>query len=269
MSAHPTASESIPPARPGGSSGGAKRQPPAKFLPTDRIVFSKQLDILAAYASVSGPERCPVTNEDVRSIVEMATTTVAMTNAFFVQTGFLSRVDGGYLPAPEVFEFGAAAGQRVENATRALRPIVERSWFARRAIARLRYQSVSEADVIADLTGEAKASDAHKFQVAVLLNYLEAVGLATRSGGMLQTDDTTTDISPGSPPSRNPPNGQGASECDPRSGKTDVRAGGIDFQVSIHATMEEISAWPADRIAAFFKGIGIAIAAQKGQYTSD
>src|SRR5262249_39783769 len=83
-------------------SSGSK---PNKFLPTDRITFPRQLDLLRGWAAASGPTSKIVSNNDVGPIVKMTGSTVSMNNAFYAQCGFLVKADGGYVPTPDVFAF--------------------------------------------------------------------------------------------------------------------------------------------------------------------
>jgi len=39
-----------------------------KALPTDRATFSKQLDVLRAAAAASGPDRKPISNDEVAKV---------------------------------------------------------------------------------------------------------------------------------------------------------------------------------------------------------
>src|SRR5258708_6814325 len=75
---------------------------PTKSLPSERITFSRQLDILRGWAAASGPLRKAVSNNEVAKIVDMQPTTVSMLNAFFASTGLLVKTEGGYVPAEEV-----------------------------------------------------------------------------------------------------------------------------------------------------------------------
>src|SRR6266550_3717598 len=72
-------------------SGKPSRQKPAKVLPTDRIRHDKQMDILRAFAAVSGHERKAVTNKEVGAVVSMADSTISQIVPFFVDTGLIVR----------------------------------------------------------------------------------------------------------------------------------------------------------------------------------
>ncbi|MGH9555713.1 MAG: hypothetical protein ACRD2Y_07810, partial [Terriglobales bacterium] len=62
---------------------------PTKILPTDRITFTRQLDILRAWAAISGPMGKIATNNAVADVVKMQASTVSMANAFLNSVGLL------------------------------------------------------------------------------------------------------------------------------------------------------------------------------------
>src|SRR4051794_11552985 len=81
------------------------KQRPTRTLPTNRISFANQLNLLRAYAAASDTGTKPVTNDAVASIAGMSPNTATLANGFFADVGFLQRSDGGYVPAPEVVSF--------------------------------------------------------------------------------------------------------------------------------------------------------------------
>ena len=78
-------------------SKGSQKARPRQVLATARIRFEKQLDLLRAYGASSGPERRAVTNRQAAGLVKMKESTSTHANAFFVDTGLLSRGEGGFL----------------------------------------------------------------------------------------------------------------------------------------------------------------------------
>src|SRR5437879_2468995 len=56
---------------------------PTKYLPTPRITFNKQLDILRAWAAASGPTGRVASNGAVAEIVKMQPSTVSLAKPFF------------------------------------------------------------------------------------------------------------------------------------------------------------------------------------------
>src|SRR5215210_6833932 len=84
-----------------------KRQPTratskSKILPTPRIAFARQMDLLRAYGNVGGHEGRPVSHVDVAPLVKIAASTASLANPFFADVGLLMRSDGGYTPSREV-----------------------------------------------------------------------------------------------------------------------------------------------------------------------
>src|SRR3990172_1517951 len=74
---------------------------PKYSLPTERIAFDRQLEILRAYVSASGAQASrPVSNNDLGGIVKLNVSTASLPNAFFRDARLLEQVDGGHLPTP-------------------------------------------------------------------------------------------------------------------------------------------------------------------------
>src|SRR4029077_11166957 len=83
-----------------------KRQRPTKTLPTERITFSKQLDLLRAYAAVYATTTNPVTNNAVGEIVKRSPSTVRLATAFYADTALMTRAaEGGYVPSGDVMSY--------------------------------------------------------------------------------------------------------------------------------------------------------------------
>src|SRR5437762_5574893 len=111
-----------------GTANGRTR--PKKILPTDRINFSKQLDLLRAFAAASGPSGRTVTNNDVAVIVGLKASTVSLANPFFSDVGLLLRADGGYTPSSAVVAFSRAFEWNRETASHKLATVISETWFA-------------------------------------------------------------------------------------------------------------------------------------------
>ncbi|HEX5369511.1 MAG TPA: hypothetical protein VFY10_08865, partial [Dehalococcoidia bacterium] len=70
---------------------------PTKVLPTNRIAFPKQLDILRAFDAASGPPmHRPVSLADVAKIADLASQTLSLPNGFFIDVGLVRKVEGGF-----------------------------------------------------------------------------------------------------------------------------------------------------------------------------
>src|SRR2546421_437888 len=71
------------------SAAPRKRTRPKKVLPTDRIAFDKQLDVLRAYVIESHEGERPATNQQIADRVGMTHSTVSLANPFFADIGLI------------------------------------------------------------------------------------------------------------------------------------------------------------------------------------
>jgi hypothetical protein len=258
---------------------GAKARP-IKTLPTDRIKFDKQLDLLRAYAAISGPSLKSVANKDVAGVVDMVASTVSISNKFFSEMGFLLPAsDGGYTPAADVVSYVRAYEWKPETAAFKLAPIILRTWFAERLVPKLRFRPMDEAEAITDLAEEAAATQFYQNQLKILLDYLAASGIIVRDGGrvslgpqanVLASGNGSAATMPGVPDAPRAeapasPKGRGAAVSTVFNTPTE---GVVEFHVSVRVDMSEFKGWQGDRIAAFFGGIAQVLAA-KGQIEED
>ena len=148
-----------------------------------------------------------------------------MTNAFFVDVGFLTKTDKGFIPAPEVFEFNRACSLNPETAARKLAPVLKTTWFAKKLLPTLELRQLPISEAIELLANECAVAQ-HKPQLEFLIEYLEAVGLVYRVGDVLKTSHFT-------PPKTDPPptppqvDGQTDSEQGQRQRKASLRRRGL------------------------------------------
>jgi hypothetical protein len=182
-----------------------KRGAPTRRLPTPRISFPRQLDLLRAYAAASDGGTKPVDNKDVAQFVGMSKDTVSLANPFFADAGFLTRVEGGYLPAPAVLNFARVHQWDAEKAGAELGPLMRRTWFAEALLPRLAFNAMAERDAIIELAKEAGANKSYEPQIATLLDYLATAGLVMRENGMLTRSRSISRQEPeASPPDAEP-----------------------------------------------------------------
>jgi hypothetical protein len=244
---------------------------PTKYLPTDRITFSRQLDILRAWAAASGPTNKIVTNNEVASIVKMQPSTVSIANAFFADTRLLVRADAGYIPAAEVVNFLRAFEWNPEAAPQKLAPVIEKTWFAEVLLPKLSFGPMSEDEAIAVLGQAATAGKDYFGQLKTLVDYLAAAGLVQRDGNQVKkgspsmaTAPTVAESTPTLKPETMPdPTPQGKSFMPPLFGTT---GGKVEFNIAVKLDMTEFAGWQPENIAAFFNGIAQVLAAKaKGE----
>lgn len=158
---------------------------PTKRLPTPRIAFQRQLDLLRAYAASSPSGQTPATNEDVSGIVGLTKDTISLANAFFADVGFLTRSEGGYVPSEEVRAFARVHPWKGDEAATELAPKLRDAWFGRALLPRLSYSPMSEADALAELAKAAHAGPNYRPQLETVLDYLAAARLVRREGGLV------------------------------------------------------------------------------------
>lgn len=248
----------------------AKGLKPAKPLPTERINFSKQLDLLRAYAAVSGPSGKTVTNREVADVVKMAEGTASMANSFFGDIGFLKKGDGGYLPAPEVANYLHAYEWNPESAAQKLAPLISASWFWQAVSPKLSFRPMEESEVISTLAEAASAPPKYKNQIRSLIDYMEAAGLISRDGTQIRARSGTQ--AAGLPIAASADRAPIAPEREAKGSVTSAFSqapeGIVQFHISVKVDMGEFAGWRPDRIAAFFGGIAQVLAA-KGAIEKD
>jgi hypothetical protein len=167
--------------------GKAKRQKPTKILPTERMAFQKQLDLLRAYAIAYESKGKPVNNADVAAILKMAATTMPHANGFFADLGLIQRSEGGYIPSQDVMSFHRAFAWNSEDAAKKLRPVFAPTWFAQALVPRLAFRgTLEEREAIAILAEAAGATPEYKGALALLLDYLAVTGIIERDGDLVR-----------------------------------------------------------------------------------
>ena len=159
-----------------------------KTLPTDRIGFSKQQDIIKAYlAAYEKIGNVSVSNEDVAQLVGMKATTVSMLNAFLVDVGFIIRSESGkYTPSADLISFSKSLHFAPANAWKKLSPLLSKTWFAQEIIARAKLKELEETEALTCLAVCSNADKEQSSQLKMLLDYLSAVGLILRDGGKVK-----------------------------------------------------------------------------------
>lgn len=157
-----------------------------KTLPTERINFQKQIDILRAYGASHEATHRPVGNTDVASMVGLNASTISLANAFFIDVGFLQRTEGGFIPAPELLSFCHAHQWDEEKAPRKLAPLIGKSWFAQALAARLKFKPMAEDEAVQVLAEVARADKDYLPQLRLLLDYLAVAGIVTKEGGQVR-----------------------------------------------------------------------------------
>ena len=244
---------------------------PNKFLPTERITFARQLDILRGWAAASGPLRKKVTNNEVAKIINMQPSTVSIANAFFSSVGLLTKSDGGYVPAEDLTAFLRAYDWNKDTAAQKLAPTLSRAWFYEAISCKLEFGPRTEADCLQDLADASHAGPDCRPNLRVLLDYLAAAGLIQRDGTMVKKG-TTNASAVATPASSLADSISVPSKPETAPAATDVgkvmpslfgtTEGQVQFNIAVKVNMGEFATWQADRIASFFGGIAQVLAAK-------
>ncbi len=156
-----------------------------EVLPTRRIAFARQLDLLRAYAA-SGASGGAVGNQEVADLVGMSPQTTSLANGFFLACGLIARAERGVTPAPEVVRFQRAYQWNPETAAHELAPLLDRTWFAQALQPPLALGPITDAKAMAILGSAAGATKHRSAELRLLIDYLDASGLIARSDGHIR-----------------------------------------------------------------------------------
>jgi hypothetical protein len=156
-------------------------------LPTNRIAFAKQIDMLRAYGTAYVASNQPVTSAEIGRILDIAESTVPLATPFFIDVGLLNRVEGGYVPSQDVISFHHAREWNPDGAELKLQPALRDKWFWQALKTRLSFKGEMDAtEAITILAEAANATKDHRFQLTLLLSYLEVTGLITHEGSIIR-----------------------------------------------------------------------------------
>ncbi len=246
------------------------RTKPNYSLPTQRITCEKQLNLLRAYAAVSGPSKKSVKIDEVVEVSKIGNGTISMANAFFVEAGLLLKSDAGFLPSESVRAFALAYEWGPETAAHKLAPTLRETWFAGRVIPKLSMGPVREAELFDDLAMTAAVGPDFKTRIRLLIDFLEESGIVTREGDNVKKGPMFSGSAAASPAAIHEKPLPAASDAPPqrdqRSGVntafTQMTGGAVNFNIAVKVDMDEFKGWQADRIAAFFGGIAAVLSAK-------
>ncbi len=245
-----------------------------KPLPTNRIAFAKQLDLLRAFAASGGIERKAVVLSTAAKMVGMTPATASLANGFFVDAGLLIKVEGAqpqFQPSVEVAEFAQAHAWAPDIAGEKLAPALQKTWAWKALEPALKYSAtVSEVDAVRHLAEACGASPDYRPQLIIVLQYMETAGLLSRDGQVVRriegraassnvaiAPEGSTDAAPAERPM-----GKSGGGSTNGGGKAE---GQIRFAVSMNFDVTELRGWSPERIARLFEGISKVIAARGGE----
>lgn len=168
------------------------KSPLTKILPTDRISFEKQASLIRGFAAIyESNSGKAVSNEKAGEVLTpvIAAGTVIQVNAFFVDTGILTKSpDGtGFIPSPECLAYHKACQWGADKAGIKLRTLFEKTWFSKALVPRLQLGPKPTDDCIAILAEESEATKEHEDRLSKCLDFLK---LAT----IIKVDGTSVSL---------------------------------------------------------------------------
>lgn len=248
---------------------------PTRALPTDRIGFAKQLQLLRAYAALAAQTGRAVSNPEVAQVVGLNRSTSLLAHAFFFDAGLLEKSGTGSLPVAEVTAFHKAYSWNAETAGYKLAPRLRRQWFAERLLPRLATLGpMSEADAVRELAEACGAGRKYDSQLRLLLDFLSTAGLIRREADRVEEGPTATEGEPMPRAEAVGASADRASDTDAPAPREATRAptvatsfsqvpeGVLRFHVEVNVDLRDFANWRPDRIAAFWAGIAQVLAAK-------
>ncbi|HYT04907.1 MAG TPA: hypothetical protein VEM13_08530 [Gemmatimonadales bacterium] len=242
---------------------------PSKVLPTNRIAFSKQLEILRGFAALGAQGVSAPTNPAVADLVGLNRSTTLLALPFFVDVGLLTKSGDGYVPAQEVLAYGKAHSWNADTAPQKLTPIFRRAWFAQAILTRLALGTVEEKKALEVLGVACGAEPKYEPQLKTLLQYLAVTGLMRRDGDTIRAPeagiDEPAETNGGDPATTTKevtPSKEGARAAAIATAFAHIPEGRLRISVDLDLDVREFASWRPERTNAFFSGIAQVLAAK-------
>jgi hypothetical protein len=171
-----------------GNAGKAQKQRADRSLPTDRLSFEKQVEVLRAIAQMSGNARRPVTAEDLSAAIGLKGNTGGLSNKFFRDCGWVESAGrGAYAATEPLLEHHRhlnVDAQDVAGARRYLAASARGSWFWEAIEPMLDDGGARQTMILHSLSKAAGAYE-HTPQLLLILTWLDWLGLVRRDGELL------------------------------------------------------------------------------------
>lgn len=264
-----------------------QRARPKRGLPTDRMHFDRQVEVLRTFGRLSGANKRPVDSSDVAGVMGVTAATAGLSTRFFVEAGWLEQPQKGkYAATDALLEYTRSPrddeSSECEAATWLAETVVNSwSWAALKPLL-VNRRSVPKRDAQMVLIREAGAEQGHKGQIDNLLAWLDFAGLITvdqdtvalapeghengeAGSGVNAPEEAEND----QPPAPEREEGQ-ATGRNAVSGPTTGQQAGeqpvvLSFHFSVQMTAADLACLDAEQIRAVYEGVGsvAAITAQK------
>jgi hypothetical protein len=171
-----------------GSSAKSQKQRADRSLPTDRLNFDKQVEVLRAIAQMSGNGRRPVTAEDLSAAIGLKGNTGGLSNKFFRDSGWVESAGRGmYAATDPLLEYHRhlnVDAQDLLGARRYLAAASQASWYWE-TLEPLLDEGGARQTMILHALSKAAGAYEHTPQLLLVLAWLEWLGLVRREGDLL------------------------------------------------------------------------------------
>jgi hypothetical protein len=242
-------------------------------LPTDRLRFETQIEVLKALAITSDFGKRSVSGEELAAPLSLAPTTAGLNNAFFVDAALATKEGRGqYKPTAITNEFARKHSFDPRAAGIVLAQVLRETWFYTAVGQRLALRPATKAQVIEALAHAVGATKDRQVQLVNLLDWLGYAGLIDARGEqiVLTTANDEQVETPSSTPDLDPPR-------EPASGPGDTAAAGtttdarraarhatgepppnavLSMSVDFALTADDLARLDADQIRALFQSVG-------------
>lgn len=244
-------------------------------IPTDRLSFPNQLNVIRAYGLAATDGARVVTGAELGRLTGLNPSSTALNNSFLADIGLITKAGQGYMPNADVIAYARAHGfSPGGDAAYRLAPTLRKTWFGDLLVPRLLMgRPTTEQQALADLAVHVAANDDHRQRLTTIIEYMVATGLVIREGAALRagptarpdgmpaaTEPTQTPTAEVSTMDRAPVAQQSQSRV--QTAYSSVPQGGIEFTVAVNVNMLEMATWKPEAVAVFFEGIAKVISAK-------
>ncbi|MEU1679276.1 hypothetical protein ABZ422_09340 [Micromonospora zamorensis] len=236
-----------------------------KSLPTDRMKFEAQVELLQRFGRLSGSQKRAVTSEEVAKAQGVMPNTASLNNGFFVDAGWLQRSGRGKYTASDAL---LAYTQRVQfdaanahSAAALLAEEMKKSWYWQVLSDQVSGGGLLRTEAMVLLSTAAGAGQEYKVQLENVLQWLQFVGLVqldekfVRPGavaGAVAVEDAPPAGSNAAPDEQTTGDHMDQSKNRVPERKDVVLAFSLDFKLSAG----ELKSLSPDQIRALFEAVG-------------
>ena len=250
-----------------------QRSRPNRGLPTDRLRFDVQLNILQTMGRLSGSNKRPVDSDMVAQATRLSTATAGLCNRFFTESGWIEQVSKGkYVAADALLEYLRRDGVGASDATVPLADALRGSWVWEEIGPFVTDGGAPVGDVIVTLSRAAGAESGHVPQLENLLEWLDFVGLIIREGERVLPVRATSAPPPTPETPANPTEQQSSAAPDekpagereparpsvqePTKNRDQQAEFVLTFNVSVNMTASDLARLSPDQIRALYEAVG-------------